>query len=297
MGKSIEINKRNIRVLFMGNHTVGIEVIKSIMKNASLIGIVAHPYDAEDGIVYESVYSFGQKHNTPTIRGVAKSNQVFKFIKEKKPDLIWVTDYRYILPESIIKLARIGCINLHPSLLPKYRGRASINWAMIKGEKTIGLTAHFIDKGVDTGEIIEQIPLSITSSDYIEDVLDRLYPIYYRITLSILNKILTSKLKSTKQPIGDYQVFPKRTPDDGEIDWSKPISQILNLIRAVSRPYPGAFKKTKNTKLIIWRAENVDDGLLEGAIGEVLLESQESLFIKCIDGLLKVTDWEYVQLG
>ena len=297
MKDNLDMKHGLLRVLFMGNHNVGIQVIKAIMKSAKLIGVVCHPYDIEDGKVYESVHSFALNENIPAIRGTAKSKVVFDFIEKQSPDLIWVTDYRYILPENIINLPKFGCINLHPSLLPKYRGRASLNWAIIKGENQLGLTAHFIDKGVDTGEIIEQIPLSITSSDYIEDVLDRLYPIYYRITLSILNKILTSKLKSTKQPIGDYQVFPKRTPDDGEIDWSKPISQILNLIRAVSRPYPGAFKKTKNTKLIIWRAENVDDGLLEGAIGEVLLESQESLFIKCIDGLLKVTDWEYVQLG
>ena len=296
MGKSIEINKRNIRVLFMGNHTVGIEVIKSIMKNASLIGIVAHPYDAEDGIVYESVYSFGQKHNTPTIRGVAKSNQVFKFIKEKKPDLIWVTDYRYILPESIIKLARIGCINLHPSLLPKYRGRASINWAMIKGEKTIGLTAHFIDQGVDTGSIIEQIPLKIKPEDYIGDVLEKLYPLYFSITSRILTKISNGTLNTIDQPKGEYEIFPKRSAEDGEINWSNSTIEILNLIRAVSRPYPGAFKMINKTKLILWRAEKSNLKFEETREGEIVKEDKRAIYIKCIDGVIKVTEWECVNL-
>ncbi len=134
-----------MRIAFLGNHTVGVIVLKLLFKEKDIVGVVAHPADPEDGIRYRSVYKFAVKHCLPVIRAKGKDKNHEQFIREKKPDLLWITDYRYLIPKNIISLAPLGTINLHPSLLPKYRGRAPVNWAIINGETILGLTAHFVD--------------------------------------------------------------------------------------------------------------------------------------------------------
>ena len=286
-----------MRVVFLGNHNVGIEAIGAIKELAKIVGVVAHPDDPEDGVVYKSVFDYAINNNIPVIRSTGKSQQTYDFISNLNPDLIWVTDYRYIIPESLIRIAPKGAINLHPSLLPKYRGRASINWAIVNREKEVGLTAHYIDGGVDTGDIIEQIRIKIDNQTYIGDLLEKYYPIYKEITQKTLNKILSENgVITTKQNDSSlYPIYPKRTPEDGLIDWTKSIDDIYALIRAVSKPYPGAYTYFNDSKLIIWKAvlkfEIVSSLLINaGDIAEI----DNKLFVKCVEGFLELTEFEII---
>ena len=180
----------------MGNHTVGVFVIKALIQERTLIGIVAHPRDLEDGVKYESVYDFGIKNKIPTVRGTPKDEHVLDFLFKNKPDMIWVADYKFILPKEIIIIPKYGAINFHPSLLPHYRGRAPLNWAMINGEKYTGLTVHMIDEGIDSGDIIHQEKIEISKEDYIGDILEKIYPLYYDISLLVLNAIRSGRFKT-----------------------------------------------------------------------------------------------------
>lgn len=124
MGSDSRKDMNKLRIIFLGNHNVGIKAIEAILKHALLVGVVCHPKDDEEGVVYESVFDFVTQKNIPTIRGKGKDKKVYEFIASKKADLIWITDYKFIISKEIIESVRLGAINLHPSLLPKYRGRA-----------------------------------------------------------------------------------------------------------------------------------------------------------------------------
>src|SRR5262245_39304488 len=133
-----------MRVLFLGNHTVGTKTLAAIAETETVVGVVAHPEDPEDGVRYESVYGLALSRGWKVLRGGGKDTKVDEFIRQAKPDLLWITDFRYLLPAPLLNIAPLGVVNLHPSLLPKYRGRAPINWAILKGETTLGLTAHYV---------------------------------------------------------------------------------------------------------------------------------------------------------
>ncbi|MEC9128484.1 MAG: formyltransferase family protein, partial [Actinomycetota bacterium] len=171
------------RVVFLGNHTVGVRSLRSLMSICRVELVVAHPPDPEDGRAYESVHDFAMQNEIPVQRSTGRSSGLYSMIKQINPDLIWTTDYRFLLPKDVIELASDACINLHPSLLPAYRGRAPLNWAILNGEREVGLTAHLIDEGADTGAILCQKRISLSPSEDVGDALRRLYPIYELITL------------------------------------------------------------------------------------------------------------------
>lgn len=288
-------NKEKIKVVFLGNHTVGVFVLKAIMQEADLIGIVAHPKDNEDGIIYESVFDFARNNNIRVIRSTGQSEIIFDFIKSLKPDLIWITDFRYIIPQKIIELPKIGTVNIHPSLLPRYRGRAAINWALINGESEFGLSVHYVDTGVDTGDIIVQERIEITETDYISDLLIKCYPIYFKITKKVLSMFSNNQIVRIPQ-IGEPSIFPARTAKDGQIDWNNSGDQILNLIRAVSKPYPGARSTINSNTILIWRAVFCKSTIIEDLPnGTVMsIESQKIPKVKCKDGFLLLKEYEII---
>ncbi len=283
-----------MRIAFLGNHTVGVVVLKTLLIETDVVGVVAHLSDPEDGIRYRSVYKFAVKHRLPVIRAKGKDKNLEQFFRDKKPDLLWITDYRYLIPENIISLAPIGTINLHPSLLSKYRGRAPINWAIINGETILGLTAHFVDDGMDTGDIIYQERFFLSQEQDIGDALNILYPLYGLITQKVLKAFESGNVSRRPQNHFDSTAFSRRTPADGLIDFSKPALSVWNLIRAVSRPYPGAFSFINNKKIFLWKARPSKIGVKSESIpGSIQKVEHNGFHVQCGDGPLCITDFTY----
>lgn len=269
------LNELDMRVLFFGNHTVGVRTLGTIAKMAEIVGVIAHPSDPEDGVKYLSVYEFASQQGWNVIRSSGKAPQLENFIMKTAPDLIWVTDYRYLLPPSVLNLAPLGAVNLHPSLLPKYRGRAPVNWAIINGERELGLTAHFIDEEMDGGDIIEQFRYDLTENQDIQDALEILYPLYEGITQKVLTHFLADHVPRHPQNHNQATVFPRRRPEDGLIDWAKSAEQVCNLIRAVAWPYPGAFSFWQGQKIIIWSADLYTGQTIDNTMsGQVLMSDR-----------------------
>ncbi len=279
-----------IKIVFLGNHTVGVQVLKTMHELGCLSGIIAHPEDPEDGVRYLSVYEYGKQLNVPVIRATPKDPVLREFINKIKPDLIWVTDYKYLLPSSVFLFPRLGAINLHPSLLPYYKGRASLNWALIYGEKKVGLTAHFIDEGVDTGDIIKQVELPLHEDDYIGDVLDKIYPLYSQITREVIEMFREGAVLRHKQLEDGGSIYPARTEKDGLIDCTWSAQKVLNFIKALSKPYPGAFVIDGANKIIVWRAELVSIEFESLGIHRV----GDDIYLQCGDGALKIKDCKMV---
>lgn len=283
-----------MRVVFLGNHTVGVKVLEAISIKDEVVGVVAHPPDPEDGVRYLSVYDYALKQGWNVIRCSPKDPVLKDFIKDISPDLLWITDYRYIIPSPLISLATLGVVNLHPSLLPKYRGQAPINWAIINGERILGLTAHFVDEGIDSGDIIEQLSFELKENQDVGDALQALYPLYYELTQRVLGYFRTGQVPRQPQDHNQATVFPRRRPEDGLIEWRQSVQSICNLVRAVAHPYPGAFTSLLGCKLIVWKALPSTVNLSsQGMPGMVLDVRSEGAHVQCGDGVLLMTLFEF----
>ena len=279
-----------LRVLFFGNHTVGVEALRTLSDHVYVAGVVAHPSDPEDGVRYDSVYEFAQKAGIPVIRGRGKNNLVHEFAANSAADLFWVTDYRYLLPTSLVSMAPLGAVNLHPSLLPRYRGRAPLNWAILQGETQLGLTAHFIADGVDEGDIILQKSFELSSDEDVGDALDNLLPLYRQITNEVIEGFVANRQVQRIPQMSDGQsAYAARRPEDGKVDWSKPAVTILNLVRAVTRPYPGAFTFLGGRKIQIWKAALSQRSLL-GQPGQLIDLNGGRPVVRCGSGALEIVE-------
>ena len=282
-----------MRVLFLGNHTVGVEALDAISARDEVVGVVAHPPDPEDGVRYLSVYEHALHNGWAAIRAGGKDPQLERFIKGQSPELLWITDYRYLVSPEIVSLTPCGAVNLHPSLLPRYRGRASINWAIINGEATLGLTAHFVDEGMDTGDIICQKRYQLRQEQDVGDALNILYPLYQEITEEVLHAFNAGDVPRRPQDHTLATVFAGRKEEDGLIYWNQKAISVWNLIRAVSHPYPGAFTFADNDKLLLWKAAPSPLPPQKNTVpGRILRIEEEGFHVQCNDAVLFVTSFE-----
>lgn len=284
-----------LNVVFMGNHTVGVRALRVIAGTARLVGVVAHPDDPEDGVRYESVFAEAARRKIPVIRATGRGPEVERFLRDCAPDLIWVTDYRYLLPASVLRLPRRGVVNLHPSLLPKYRGRASINWAILRGERELGLSAHFVDEGMDTGDILAQRRYQLGQHEDVGDALNKLYPHYESITAEVLAQFAAGVVTGRSQDHTQATQYPRRKPEDGLVDWSRPALEVWNLVRAVAAPYPGAFTEIAGARLRLWKAAAIRPFAPGGAplAGEIVsgVLGEPGLQVACADAVLELADY------
>ncbi|OSB11693.1 methionyl-tRNA formyltransferase [Paraclostridium bifermentans] len=283
-----------MNILFMGGHELGAKTLEHLINNkVNVVGVVVSK-NANDW--YRGVDEVANKFNLELYEEENINDQ--NFLNKIKPlnlDLIVCVNFDQILKKDIINLPTIGCINTHASLLPKYRGRAPLNWAMINGEQYSGVTVHFIDEGVDTGDIILQEKIKIYEDDYISDLLNKVKNIYPKIVLNAIRALESNNINLIKPDLSKGFYVNKRTKDDGKIDFSKPSKDIINFIKAISKPYPGAFLYHNNKKIIIWRARldyNISPQYESLDIGTVVFNNS-NLLIKLKDSMLIVTDYEF----
>ncbi|WP_419742883.1 methionyl-tRNA formyltransferase [Paraclostridium dentum] len=283
-----------MNILFMGGHELGAKTLEHLINNnINVVGVVVSKNDND---WYRGVDEVAYKFNLNLYEEKNINDQNFlNKIKSLNLDLIVCVNFDQILKKDIINLPTIGCINTHASLLPKYRGRAPLNWAMINGEQYSGVTVHFIDEGIDTGDIILQEKIKIDEDDYISDLLNKVKNTYPKIVLNAIQSLKNNNINLIKPDLSKGFYVNKRTKDDGKIDFSKPSKDIINFIKAISKPYPGAFLYNNNKKIIIWRARldyNISPQYESLDIGTVVFNNSNSL-IKLKDAMLIVTDYEF----
>lgn len=211
------------------------------------------------------------------------------FFEDKCVDVVLSVNYLFIIEKDIIELPKLLSFNIHGSFLPKYRGRTPHVWSIINNEKYTGITAHKIDLGCDTGDIIEQIKIEITDADTGASLLNKYSQNYIPLIESVLFKIKNDSLVFSKQNEIEATYFGVRTPDDGRIDWNWQKERIYNWVRAQTNPYPGAFTFYQEQKVII-------DGIVfsnygfnaEMPNGLILLE--QPLLVKTPNGVIELTN-------
>lgn len=180
------------------------------------------------------------------------SEDFIKVIDSLRPELIVIVSYHTIIKKPL--LDKYTIINAHGAPLPRYRGRAPINWAIINGECETAVTVHFIDEDIDTGDIIYQDKVEIKDTDTAIAVLKRSLPLYPKLVSKAVKAIERGDPPRIPQNPFDGSYFPTRRPDDGLIDWSNESTDIYNLVRALAKPFPGAFTFHKGKKIIIWES-------------------------------------------
>jgi methionyl-tRNA formyltransferase len=211
----------------------------------------------------------------------ARSEEFLKELRALQPDLIVVAAYGQILPASILTLPRFGCLNVHTSLLPKYRGAAPIQWAILNGDTETGVTIMKMDEGLDTGAIITQAATPIHPEDNAETLHDRLARIGAELLLRTLPDYVAGKLSPRPQPVEGVSYAPKIKKQDGHIDWNQPARAIWNRVRGLM-PWPGAFSYLPGLPqphlLKIWQTEMV---ARTGPPGEVLQADKAGIVVGC----------------
>jgi len=204
-------------------------------------------------------------------------------LRQIHPDLIVVVAYGQILPPSILEIPQFGCLNVHTSLLPKYRGAAPIQWAILNNEPETGVTIMRMDAGLDTGDILAQTPTPISSGDNAETLHDRLAKLGAELIGPTIREYVAGRIKPVPQPQEGASYARKISKEDGRIDWNQPASLIWNQVRALI-PWPGAFThqpgQPKPRLLKVWRAE-VDPEHRVAKPGEVLRCDKSGILVAC----------------
>jgi methionyl-tRNA formyltransferase len=204
------------------------------------------------------IIQFSKEKNILVFAGNPRNGAGYKFIKDVSVDVITSINYLFLIEEDIFNHSNKITFNIHGSLLPKFRGRTPHVWAIIKGEKKTGITAHLINSGCDTGKIMAQIEIPIEENDTGGILLEKYAKEYFPLIENVLEKVESNQLTLTEQIEANASYFGKRTPADGEINWTWNEETIRNWIRAQAHPYPGAFTFYEGQKIIIDKISLID---------------------------------------
>ena len=292
----------NMKIVFMGTPDFAEESLKKIYEAGHNILAVVTNQDKPKGrgmkLTYSPVKEFAMKKNLriEQPQKVRNNEEFINEIKSLNPDVICVVAYGKILPKEILEIPKYGCINVHASLLPKYRGAAPIQWSVLNGDKTTGVTTMYMDVGMDTGDMILKQEVQIGESETTGELWDRLKVIGADLLVETLKKLEDGTAPRIKQG-DDYTLAPMLTKDMAKIDWNKKTAiEIKNLVRGLN-PIMGAYTMLNGKKIKFWKVdlakeneitiENLDF-LGNGVV--LIANSKDGLYIKAKQGIIKVLE-------
>jgi methionyl-tRNA formyltransferase len=279
-----------MRIVFMGTPQFAVSSLNKLIENEFNIATVFTQPDRKSGRGYKvlppPVKVVAQQNDIPVLQfDKIRSEQGVAALKALAPDLIITAAFGQILSKEILDIPTFGCINVHASLLPKYRGAAPIQWAIINGEKTTGVTIMYMDVGLDTGDIISKIPVDITY----EMTGGQLYEILAERGAELLVKTLRDIQNGTsvriKQNDSESSYYPPLNKELGRIDWTKPAEDTRNLIRALF-PIMSAYTYSGGGVFKIWEASVEEGEALPGQI--ISADSKNGLLVGTGKGLLRI---------
>lgn len=255
---------------------------------APIRALFTHADDPHEEIWWRSCAELAARNSIPVFAPERIDGGVTAQVNALAPDVIYAFYYRFMIPEEILNSARVGAFNLHTSMLPKYRGRAPINWMLVNGEREAGVTLHRMVKAADAGDIVAQRACAIGDHDTALTLYRKLVPIGAEIVRQYHPQIVAGTAPRIAQDLSKGSYFGRRRPADGRIDWRWPARRIFNLVRAVTHPYPGAFCFAVGRKLFIWEARIAAETGVRGAPGEIITR-RGGLEIAAGQGSLVVT--------
>ena len=230
------------RAVVFAYHNVGVRCLSVLLAHGVDVAlVVTHKDNPKENIWFESVAALANLHGIPVITPEdPNTEEVIAQIRALQPDFYFSFYYREMLKKALLDIPTRGALNMHGSLLPKYRGRVPVNWAIIRGETEVGSTLHYMTEKPDNGDIVAQQAVPVLPNDTALQVFQKVTVAAEMALNGVLPALLAGTAKAEKQDLSKGAYFGGRKAEDGVIDWSQSAQDIHNLVRAVAPPYPGA---------------------------------------------------------
>ncbi len=273
-----------MKIVFIGTVQVGYSALNILYQKgyevALLVTLPPHMAGVTSG--YVDFRPLAKKMSSKVhLTTNVNSEKSIRVIQEADPELIIVCGWQRLIGKEILSIPGKKTIGFHSSLLPRYRGRAPVNWAIIMGEKETGVTMFYLDEEADTGDIVGQKRFPIDFLDTCKTVYSKSEKAIGQLLEEYLPMIKADQVERIHNPSRSYPCYPKRTPADGLIDFNRPVVEVYNWIRALTRPYPGAYYFEEQKKIIAWKA----------MIGKVAAPGY--IVRDTADIPITITEWEY----
>lgn len=281
-----------MKIVYMGTPDFAVPTLEALVKGGhEVIAAVTQP-DKPKGrgkaVLMTPVKEKALEYNIPVYQPVkARDPEFVALLQEMNPDAIVVVAFGQILPKAILDIPKYGCINVHASLLPKYRGAAPIQWAVIDGEEVSGVTTMLMDEGLDTGDMLEKIEYVLDPNETGGSLFDKLSALGGELILSTLEKLENGTITRTPQGDAVTSYAKMLQKSMGKIDWSMEAVKIERLIRGLN-PWPSAYTSLKGKTVKIWSAK-VEEGQTTGNPGRVTV-TKDQLLVECGEGYLSITE-------
>ena len=278
-------------IVVFAYHDVGYECLDALIsRGCRVLAVFTHRDNPEEHVWFKSVAGLARQHHIPVhTPDSVNTPEWIASIRKMAPSIIFSFYYRNMICQEILDIPPLGAFNVHGSLLPKYRGRVPINWAVLHGETETGATLHWMVKRPDAGDIVDQQTVPIDPRDIAQDVFIKVTAAARKVLERSIDAIKAGRAPRHPQDEMKASYFGGRKPEDGRIDWHASAQKIFNLIRAVTHPYPGAFADVDGRQLFVWRAELRMD--CAGTPGQVV--SVAPLRIATGQGCLEILTWQW----
>ncbi len=245
-----------MRAVVFAYHNVGVRCLKTLLAHGVQVDlVVTHPDSPTETLWFDRVADVASEVGLPVAYvDDAVDDALIDRVAALAPDYLFSFYFRRMLPPPLLAAARIAALNMHGSLLPKYRGRVPVNWAVLHGETETGATLHVMQAKPDAGDIVAQQAVPILPDDTAKDVFDKLTVAAEIALWNVLPQLQRGEVPRRTNDLATGSYFGGRKPEDGRIDWTQPAQAVYNLIRAVAPPYPGAFFELQGERFIVARA-------------------------------------------
>ncbi len=278
-----------MRSVVFAYQDVGFVCLRELLRaGADVAAVITHDDDPNEAIWFRSVRQLATEHGLPVFAPLnVNTPEWIERIRACAPDFLFSFYYRKLLGAELLRLPKRGALNLHGSLLPKYRGRCPVNWVIIHGEIETGVTLHYMEEKPDRGDIVAQRAVAIDAADTAHTLYAKLTDAAAELMRETYPLLCRGQAHRLPQDHSQASYFGGRRPDDGRIDWKQSATQVSNLVRAVTHPYPGAFTLWRGRKLFMWEAAIVPlatTGVATGCVAALT----PAVRVQCGDGLLEM---------
>ncbi|MEO8190356.1 MAG: formyltransferase [Acidobacteriota bacterium] len=272
------------RVAVFAYSDTGHACLKALLdRSADVVFVATHADDPKEAHWFPSVAELARSRGIePEIVDDPRAPGLAERIRSARPDLLFSFYYRGLLPDAVLRLPSLGAFNIHGSLLPRFRGRAPVNWAVLKGETETGATLHAMTSRADAGDIVDQQTVPIGPDDTALEVQRRVTAAAVAVLTRRLGELSAGRAPRVPQDESRATKFPRRGPEDGRIDWSWSARQVHDLVRAVTHPWPGAFTDIFGGKATLWKTSVPNLGAHDNFPGQIRTEAGR-LYVACGD--------------
>lgn len=282
-----------MKIIFMGTPDFASQVLETLQTNGREVSLVVTQPDRAKGrgkaVSKSAVKLCAEKYGIPVFQPEkVRAPEAVERLREEQADLIAVAAFGQILPESVLNLPTYGCINVHASLLPKYRGAAPIQWAVINGEAKSGITTMQMNKGLDTGDILMQEEVALDPKETGESLYDKLAGLGGRLLLRTIDALEAGTLTPVPQDENQSSYAPMLDRETGDIRWKDDAHRIERLVRGLNS-WPSAFTYYKGKRLKIWDADVIDEDP-DAEPGTVVATDKKTIRIRCGKGVLALNE-------